>query len=227
MTDVEKEAMEVASPYARHLGIFNPHDVKASATIVGCGAIGSWVAVGLAKMGLKRLTLYDFDEVEVENVPIQCFGKEAIGLNKAVATKSFASSMCPEETDIETFGKWEKQKIATPIVVSAPDSLEVRKAIFESVRLDPKIKILVDARIGGQYVKIYAIDPSEMDDLDEYEKSFKSMEGSELPCTERGVIDVSLFASALLIRVIRKWLVTNKKERYRAFNLGGDLPSLL
>ncbi len=97
------------------------------------------------------------------------------------------------------------------------------------MKYDSAVKILVDARIGGQGMKVYCVNPSDGDDIKLYDASFPKgdMKGSELPCTERGVIDVSLFASALLIRAVRRWIVSHKKETYRIFDLSGEMPNII
>lgn len=227
MDSLVKEALEVTSPYTRHLGIFNPHKNQISATVIGCGAIGSFVAVGLAKMGVKDQMLYDFDKVEIENVPVQLHGKQWIGGNKAEATRQMIDMLSPEKSTIEIGEKWDGQSIKTDVVVSAVDDLDVRKAIWQGVKYDGAVKLLVDARIGGQAMKLFAIDPCNEKDIKEYDGSLKSTKGSELPCTERGVIDVSLFASALLIRSIRRWIVSKKKETYRVVMLDADFPNIV
>lgn len=227
MDSIVKDALEIASPYTRHLGIFNPHKHQISATVIGCGAIGSFTSVGLAKMGVHRQNLYDFDNVEIENLPVQLHQKCAIGQNKAEATKFMIEQMCPESPAVMTYGKWTDQPLKTEIVVAAVDDLDVRKAIWQTVKYDGAVKILLDARIGGQAMKIYAVNPTDDKDIKEYDKSLASTKGSELPCTERGVIDVSLFASALLIRSIRRWIVSQKKETYRVVMLDADFPNIV
>ena len=218
---------EIATPFTRHLGIFDPHKNKISASIVGCGAIGSFVSVGLAKMGVVEQELFDFDKVEIENLPVQMHQKSFIGKNKAEATRETVKELCPISVDISINEKWDGQSLQSDVIVSAVDSLEVRKQIWESVKYDSSIKILVDARIGGQAIKVFAIDPSNPDDIKIYDNSLKSTQGSELPCTERGVIDVSLFASSLLIRSIRRWIVSKQKEPYLVFDLSGKLSPMI
>lgn len=227
MQDLVKAAQEVATPYVRHMGIFNPHKHQLAASIVGCGAIGSFVAVGLAKMGVRQMNLYDFDKVEIENVPVQLHSRLHLGEPKAKETARIASEMCPEELDVETFGKWEGQALKTDVVVAAVDDLDVRKAMWQSVKYDKAVKLFVDARIGGQAMKIYAVNPCDPKDMKEYDSSLKSTKGSELPCTERGVIDVSLFASALLIRAVRRYVVSGQKETYRVVMLDSEFPNII
>lgn len=59
--------------------------------LVGCGGTGSWLAGGIARVAweLKRMgrqvevQFWDFDRVESQNVPRQCFAPCEIGLYKA------------------------------------------------------------------------------------------------------------------------------------------------
>ena len=229
MSTIVKETQDVASPYTRHLGIFNPHKYPISATVIGCGAIGSFVAVGLAKMGVRKQTLFDFDKVEIENLPVQLHTKAWMGKPKVEATKAAIIDSCPETPTVATFQKWDGQALKTDVVVSAVDSLHVRKAIWESVKYDSAVKILVDARIGGQFVKTYAVNPSDPKDIKLYDGTFPKgdMEGSELPCTQRGVLDVSMFSASILVNQIRRFVVSGEKEVYLAFNLSGPLRNIM
>src|ERR1700748_433265 len=59
--------------YTRQRDFFNPTEVNASATIAGCGGIGSFTAFALAKLGVQHFTLIDFDTVDEHNLPNQMF----------------------------------------------------------------------------------------------------------------------------------------------------------
>ena len=58
---------------------------QAHITLVGGGGQSGEVAVGLARKGVGRITLFDFDIVELSNLPRQQFGPKDVGRNKAVA----------------------------------------------------------------------------------------------------------------------------------------------
>lgn len=61
---------------------------KASVFIFGCGAIGSNLAVNLARCGVGELTLIDFDRVEEHNIGTQAYSYEDIGSLKAEALEA-------------------------------------------------------------------------------------------------------------------------------------------
>ena len=58
---------------------FQPEKDKARIHIVGCGSVGSTVAENLARCGVTKITLYDFDKVEPHNIANQMFDQNDVG----------------------------------------------------------------------------------------------------------------------------------------------------
>ena len=54
-------------------------------TFCGCGALGSWTAVLLARSGLRHFRLIDMDKVEIHNTSTQAFFLENLGQYKVTA----------------------------------------------------------------------------------------------------------------------------------------------
>jgi len=59
--------------------------VPSSATVIGLGGIGSWVALNLALTGTNKLVLIDYDRVEEHNLNRTPFTIQHIGLLKTQA----------------------------------------------------------------------------------------------------------------------------------------------
>jgi adenylyltransferase/sulfurtransferase len=53
--------------------------------VVGCGGLGSWTAMALARMGVRRLTLVDPDHFDRTNAPRQLMVPDDLGQPKAHA----------------------------------------------------------------------------------------------------------------------------------------------
>ena len=86
---------------SKSIEFFNPTKVKERVHIIGCGASGSTVAELLARAGLEKITLYDFDKVESHNIANQMFKDSDIGRNKAEAVKDMMLSINPDANGIE------------------------------------------------------------------------------------------------------------------------------
>ena len=78
--------------------------------IVGCGSIGGYVAVMLAKAGCDRITLVDHDKFSEENVFRHVLGKESIGKSKVIALKDRLMSAVPGMR-VDVFGERIEQAV--------------------------------------------------------------------------------------------------------------------
>lgn len=84
--------MSISKRYNRNLGAFTEEELikvhEKSACIVGCGGLGGYVSVDLARFGVGRLTLIDGDNFCVGNLNRQLFSTELnLGQNKAIVAK--------------------------------------------------------------------------------------------------------------------------------------------
>jgi molybdopterin/thiamine biosynthesis adenylyltransferase len=80
--------------------------------VVGCGGLGSWIAVGLARMGVRRFTLIDDDHFDRTNAPRQLMFGQNIGESKAHA---LAQNVVPHMTN-----PGELRSIALPLEQAWP-----------------------------------------------------------------------------------------------------------
>lgn len=92
--------------FERNYGVFTSEEQEriraARVVIVGCGGIGGVVASALARSGLERFMLYEFDTFQPSNMnrQITCF-KHTLGVNKAECVKETILEINPE-ADIRT-----------------------------------------------------------------------------------------------------------------------------
>ena len=66
--------------------------------IAGCGGLGSNVAVALARVGIGKLIIADFDKIEESNLNRQYFFFDQIGHYKAPALKENIRKINPAVT---------------------------------------------------------------------------------------------------------------------------------
>jgi hypothetical protein len=73
----------MADIYLRQAGL-NLH-VPSTAMVIGVGGVGSWVALDLALVGVKRLVLVDPDKIEASNLNRTPFKLKHVGMAKVKA----------------------------------------------------------------------------------------------------------------------------------------------
>lgn len=220
MTSLENKG---AIDHTRQRDIFDPTKYPyAKVTLVGGGGIGSATALTLAKLGVPSLTIIDFDVVEPHNVPNQFFSLSQ-GAKNTPKVEALAE-MCEEFGAAKVKAVHKKFQDAKPevdgIVVSALDSMSAREDLWGMVRYNPGVETLVCARIGGQDIVIWCIDPKDPDDVKIYENTalFSDEEGVELPCTARGIFDVSSMVAGFVGRQVRRIIVEQSVERLITYN---------
>ena len=147
-----------------------PHSVDdARVLIIGCGAIGSYLGVILAKMGVRRFTLFDHDKVELANVGVQNF--DNLSLEKSKATELAAKiTLIEPDAKIEVFkGKFKgkdkrelKALSKADIIIPSVDNLPTRRKVWKLVKHMHNNKrfrhsrLYIDPRMGAESFEIWA-----------------------------------------------------------------------
>lgn len=122
---------------ARHTPRVHAKLKKGSVGIAGCGGLGSTVALALARVGVGRLLLADFDVVEPTNLNRQQYYIDQIGMLKVDALKATIARVNPA-VRVEAWG----EKLIPGTVASVFGGVDVLVEAFD--RADQKA-MLVDA----------------------------------------------------------------------------------
>lgn len=170
----------IQNDFSRQVNIFNPEEFKTHIHIIGAGAVGSWLAFSLAKMGIQNLHIYDFDEVGMHNLPNQMFGLNDIDGNKAIKIANIIHRF----TGYRVRGRNVKVDGTQPlqgVVFMLTDTMASRKKIYDmSIRNNPNIDLLIETRMDLRGGRIYAIDPKDMEQTKRYEETLYSDDESEV-----------------------------------------------
>ncbi len=116
--------------------------------IGGCGGLGSNCAVALARVGVGKLIVADFDVVELSNLNRQYFFYDQIGLPKANCLKENIRRINPE-TEVEAHvKKLDSSDILNlfskcDIIIEAFDRAEMKKMIIKTVLSNMPEKFIV------------------------------------------------------------------------------------
>ncbi|MRI58776.1 MAG: thiamine biosynthesis protein ThiF [Epsilonproteobacteria bacterium] len=104
-----------------------------SVAIVGCGGLGSSLALALGASGIGRIYLVDFDEVSRHNIHRQItFGMEDEGKSKAKINAQAIQRRCPYvevESFAESFEEFADRGIRPDLILDATDNLPTRARI--------------------------------------------------------------------------------------------------
>lgn len=128
---------------------------QATITVIGCGGLGGFIIEGLARSGVGRVRLVDFDTFDVSNLNRQLFStEETVGTSKleqAVARVQAVNSTVQIEAveimaDLDNLPELVK---GSSMVIDAVDSIEV-KIWLEQICNKMNIPLIYGA-IGGNY----------------------------------------------------------------------------
>ena len=138
---------------------FQPEKDEARVHIVGCGSVGSTVAENLARSGVTKFTLWDFDIVEPHNIVNQMFKASDVGKPKVEALKEIILEINPDaEPDIELKPKGWQGKLMSGYIFLCVDNIELRRKIVEMHMSSVYVKAVFDFRTRLEDAQHYAAD---------------------------------------------------------------------
>ncbi len=128
---------------------------QATVGIAGAGGLGSNAAIALARSGIGKLVLADFDVIEPSNLNRQQFFIEQIGMAKVVALRDNLMRINPFSTyeihEVMLDGENISEIYAdVDIMVEAFDKVEMKMMLLETwVRHFPDKPLIVGSGIAG------------------------------------------------------------------------------
>ena len=156
----------------RHLSVFQPHAFgNRRVDVVGCGAVGSRIAMSLAKLGIENIHLWDDDRVEEHNIPNQVFDLGDLGKLKVVALAEKIRTATGTAATVSQ----ERVSGAQPlgeVVFLLVDSMESRKEIWEgALKYKLATSLLIETRMGADEGRVYVLNPNRLEDVTGWEKT--------------------------------------------------------
>lgn len=167
--------------------LYNPKEHNPTIFVYGLGSGGSHLTIALAKTGITNITVYDFDFVELDNIPAQFYTVQQ-GRTKMLKTLATAENVKNlTNLDIQTENvkiddNFQPQVIRDSIHVLAIDNIETRKLLANKLKGFPVH--VIDGRIGGFNYELHYFRADNQKQTEDY---LKTLEGSfaELRCGEK------------------------------------------
>ncbi|MEY4099352.1 MAG: hypothetical protein RL300_523 [Pseudomonadota bacterium] len=132
--------------------------------IVGIGGVGSWAAEALARSGVGRITLIDFDQVAESNINRQIQAVQAtVGQAKVDAMRDRINSYFPEcqVTCVDAFAEPENWPAILPegvnAVIDACDQVKAKIAMAQWARNTRALYVMVGAAGGKRHAEKVAV----------------------------------------------------------------------
>jgi len=214
----------VENRFIRQSGLIDGSIFATPICVIGAGGIGSFTTLALAKIGFTEIHIWDYDIVEEHNLPSQFYPMEAVDRYKVDALYDMIYDFT--HVQLTKHEEWNKHEPLTGVVVSAVDSMDTRREIFNAITDNPEVRLFVDGRMGGNQLEIYTCNTMSQEDKRRYSKTLCSdEEAANTPCTERAVMYNVLTIGSWITNQIR--LVLSDKEYKREMILDMENMMLL
>lgn len=212
----------------RSYGVIPTRILNTPITLIGAGSVGSFTALALMKMGFKNLTVWDPQDVAIENVGNQLYGGFHVGKSKVSQLQDLLKNCGPgsdedldNDPDLiteqhETFGEdsnvAETNEDTYGVVIMAVDSMSARKAIWETIECDSDVGWVIDSRMGAEHASLYVMDTNKEKDCLTYGKTLHSDDDVlQEPCTAAGTVYTAFLLAGMICKAVKDVLTNNPK----------------
>lgn len=201
---------------ARHWNRFDPSRfADTRVDVVGCGSVGSRIAMEVAKLGVQNLHLWDFDIVEPHNIANQLFWLSDIGHPKVEALAAQITAACGLVPTIHN-ERLEKPTVLGKVVFLAVDSMAARKQIFlQSLHLKPTTDVVIEIRMGVEELRVYGFNPRSRAEVKTWESlsNYDDTQTVENACQAQTTIGATAGITACL--AVHRFLQWYKRDYVR------------
>lgn len=214
----------------RQYDIIPNDDLCVPVHIIGCGAIGSFTALALAKMGMEDITVYDMDKVDVVNMNCQFYRFSDIGKDKALALAELVEDFTGVEvTPVPMKVDASFAPRLKGIVILAVDSIEARKEIFEAVnKLGVGVKWIIDTRMGAEYYEQHCLNPYDDAEVRKYATTFHTDDNqAQAPCTAKSTVYTATLAAGMVSKTVKNILIDADFPRETFWNIRANIEPML
>lgn len=108
------------------------------------------------------------------------------------------------------------------VVIITVDNMTCRQNVWKRAKLNQKIPLLIDARMGAEFARIYAIHPTNIDEADFYDENLYSNDEAErLPCSARSIVYNPTVTAGLIALQVKKFATGESLRKEILLDLPG------
>ena len=124
--------------------------------IIGCGGVGSWIALYLGLAGVRAITIYDSDTLDTHNLNRFPLGPAALGKHKSVAMAEHLQELRPDimcvprmNFDPQVHDLTEDNGLGSvDWAIVSTDSLKSRRMVYDTIQQYKK-------KYGSDHPEVY------------------------------------------------------------------------
>ena len=184
---------------------------NAKVLVVGCGGLGSVIAVYLASSGVGEIHLVDFDSVDITNLHRQVFyALEDVGKSKAAVLSQFIKKRAPFTEVSSTNNPITKDNVfelisTVDVVVDGTDSLPIKYLLNDACVLKGKPLVYGSLYKFDGYVSVFNVKQKDRSYSPNLRDAFPKM-ATDIPnCEEAGTLNsiVGMIATQQVNEVLK------------------------
>lgn len=176
-----QESLNHQEIFRRQRNTYDPTKHNRPVHIVGCGSLGSYIGMFLAKLGLNEFHLYDSDTVAETNVANQSFMLADVGMRKTTALEqqirmhSTWSRAIRNQTGHQPLSVTLHDAISADdlildddaVIFSVVDSILPRQLVYKN---SADTAWIIDTRTGTEYYTVFPLDKANKENCKYYEE---------------------------------------------------------
>lgn len=197
--------------------------------MLGVGAVGRVLSEMLVINGVGRLTLFDHDIVDVQNLGVQGYRESDVGDDKVEACSARLTAINSNVVIAENAFRWSSQRQDdgssamleddSRVCFCCVDSVDARRDLWSFVR--KRCDLWVDVRMFAATLRVIAItDPM----IDEYYETtlFSAADTERGTCTARSMVHPAYVGAGLAVHAWTCWINGQPFVRDKMFNMNSD-----
>lgn len=173
------------------------------AIVGGCGGIGSWLCLFLAKSGYN-FQVHDPDTIELHNLGGQFFKLSDIGRHKVTSVLSHIRTLGCKGIYSGLSKRIESDfnlNYSVFAVFSAFDNMDARKTLFNAFKEKEECNIFIDGRLEAENFQVFCVLKSDENAIKTYEEEylFNSSEVEDVPCTMKQTSHIAAMIASTMV----------------------------
>jgi len=240
-TSAEAEPTPVHEPFAANLerasrfsALFDSAHLATPIAVIGCGSVGSHLALLLAQTGFTNLHLFDSDTFGPHNLGVQRFPYAHLSYNKTVSLYKQCRELNPL-CDIHTYNHFHPTFDATAYaelgvnniehVFMCADSMEARHLAFNYFRTEPRrLRFFTDSRVSVNSITLHQWH-GRMAPSTYLSTVFPDDEAHPAPCGARMTPHAATLASSYMFSLFFQFLQGTPRSAH-TYIINPDIPGL-